>query len=138
MSVPQVSSAFEAHPELVENLDKRAKPVSIGPDRLLFRCGDMPLGVYILKKGTAKLTSQSDGDAIQTIHAGAGSLFGLSAVIGAKPYSLTAEALQGAELSLLTCEDFIRLMQSEPKLSFRVLQVLAQEVRFARETLSHL
>jgi CRP-like cAMP-binding protein len=138
MSMPQATSAFEAHPELVAKLDKQARPVALRPDRLLFRRGDMPLGVYILKKGKARLTSQSDGDAIQAIHAGPGSLFGLSAVIEAKPYSLTAEAMEGAELSLLTCEDFLHLMQIEPSLSFRALKVLAQEVRFARETLSHL
>jgi CRP-like cAMP-binding protein len=68
---------------------------------------------------------------------GAGSLLGLPAVIGAKPYSLTAEALEGAELSLLTREDFIDLMQTDPLLSFQVLRVLAEEVRFARESLLH-
>jgi CRP-like cAMP-binding protein len=84
------------------------------------------------------LTSQSSGDAILRIRAGVGSLLGVPAVIGAKPYSLTAEAIEGAEISLLSCEDFVKLMQTEPALAFRVLQVLAEEVRFARESLSHL
>jgi CRP/FNR family transcriptional regulator, polysaccharide utilization system transcription regulator len=137
-SVPQASSAFVAHPELINELEKRASPVAFGSDRVLFRQGDLPIGIYILRKGKARLTSQSDGDAIQTIEAGVGSLFGLSAVIGNKPYSLSAEALEGAELSLLTCEDFIQLMQTEPSMSFRVLEVLAEELRFARETLAHL
>jgi hypothetical protein len=60
------------------------------------------------------------------------------AVVGTQPYTLTAEALDGAELSLLTSEDFIHLMKTEPSLSFRVLQVLAEEVRFGRVALSHL
>lgn len=138
LSVPQVSSAFVGHSELIAELEKWAEPITLGPKRVLFRQGDAPVGVYILRKGTAILTSQSDGDAVQTVQAGAGSLFGLSAVIGARPYSLTAEALEGAELSLLTCEDFVRLMCTEPALAFRALQVLAEELRFARETLSHL
>jgi CRP-like cAMP-binding protein len=60
------------------------------------------------------------------------------AVIGAKPYSLTAIVQEGAEVSTLSGEDFIHLMRTDPLLSFHVLRVLAEEVRFAREALAHL
>ena len=138
MSVEKVSSAFVADPELVSELEKRAQPIAVAPDRVLFRQGDEPKGVYILRKGLAKLTSKSDGDAILSVRAGAGSLLGVPAVVGGRPYSLTAEAMDGAELSLLGSEDFVHLMHTEPALSFRVLQVLAEEVRFARESIAHL
>jgi CRP-like cAMP-binding protein len=94
--VPHVSSAFVAHPELIYELERRAQPVALASDQVLFRRGDHPIGIYILEKGNARLTSRSDGDAIQTVEAGAGSLFGLSATIGDKPYSLTPKALEGA------------------------------------------
>ena len=45
--------------------------------------------------------------------------------------------MDGAELNLVTREDFVSLMQTEPVLSFQVLKVLAEEVRFARESLLH-
>jgi len=77
-----------------------------------------------------------EGKEVLTARVGAGSLLGVPAVIGAKPYSLTAEATKGAELSLLTTEYFVHLMHTEPELSFRLLQVLAAEVRFAREPYS--
>ena len=134
----QVSSAFVADPDLVLELEKRAKPVVFGRDRVLFHQGDKPKGVYILKKGAAILTNMSDGDALLKVEAGPGSLLGVPAVVGAKPYSLTVEAVEGAEVSVLTVEDFVRLMHTEPTLSFRVLQVLAEEVRFAREALASL
>ncbi len=136
--MPQVSSAFVADPELIEELEKRAKPIEVPANRVLFRQGDAPTGVYLIRKGVASLTSQSDGDALLDVQAGAGSLLGVPAVVGGKPYSLTAQALDGAEVSLLTCDEFVHLMHTEPTLSFRVLQVLAEEVRFAREALSHL
>lgn len=132
------SSAFVADPELVSELEKRAQPVTVAADHLLFRQGEEPRGVYILRKGLAKLTSRSDGDVILSVQAGAGSLLGVPAVVGGKPYSLTAEALDGAELSLLSNADFVHLMHTEPALSFRVLQVLAEEVRFARESIADL
>jgi hypothetical protein len=45
--------------------------------------------------------------------------------------------MKGAELSLLTAGYFVHLMHVEPALSFRLLQVLAAEVRFSREVCSH-
>ena len=85
MSVDKVSSAFVADPELVSELEKRAHPIAVAPDRVLFRQGDKPKGVYILRKGLAKLTSRSDGDAILTVQAGVGSLLGVPAGVGGKP-----------------------------------------------------
>jgi CRP-like cAMP-binding protein len=138
-AMSQISTSFIADPELFQLLKERAQTIAVGPDRVLFRQGDPPAGVYLLKSGDARLSSISDsGDEIFNVKVGAGSLLGLPAVIGMKPYSLTAEVLDGAELSMLTCEDFVVLMQSEPTMPFRLLQVLAAEVRFARETLAHL
>jgi len=138
MSVAHSSSAFVADPELLEDLEKRAKPVAIGVDRVIFRQGDAPKGVFIVCKGVVRLTTRSDGDAVLSVQAACGSLLGVSAVVGAKPYSLTAEALLGSEIKVLSSDEFIHLMRTEPNLSFRVLQVLAEEIRFARESLSHL
>lgn len=84
------------------------------------------------------LTSRSDADAVLCVQAGAGSLLGVPAVVGAKPYSFSARALDGAGLSMLKSDEFIHLMKTELSLSFRVSQVLAEEVRFGREALSHL
>lgn len=119
-------------------LEKRATPIDLGSNRVLFRQGDPPFGVFLLRKGTATLTRRMDAEEVLTVRAGAGSLLGVPAVIGAKPYSLTAEATRGAEISLLTGGYFVHLMHTEPGLSFHVLQVLAEEVRFAREALSGL
>jgi len=138
LSVNQASSAFVADPELIEALQMRAKPAALGPGGVLFREGEAPTGVFIVRKGSATLTSQSDGDAVLSVQAGAGSLLGLPAAIGGKPYTLTAQASDGGEFDVVSREDFVQLMQTEAQLSFRVLQVLAAEVRFAREALSHL
>ncbi|HEX9201244.1 MAG TPA: cyclic nucleotide-binding domain-containing protein [Acidobacteriaceae bacterium] len=136
--VTQVSSAFVADAELIRELEKCSRPVAAGSDKVLFREGDAPVGVYILRKGMARLTNSSEGELALSIRAGAGSLLGLPAVIATKPYTLTAEALDGAELSLVTCDAFLDLMQTNPSVAFRVLQVLAEEVRFARESVGRI
>lgn len=134
----EISSAFVADPELVQKLEKRATPLAIAANRILFRQGGAPSGVYILKKGTILLTSRFNGEEILSVQAGPGSLIGVPAAIGTKPYSLTAKALEGAEISLVTCKDFVNLLEMEPAMSFEVLKLLAEEVRFAREAVSRL
>jgi CRP-like cAMP-binding protein len=133
LPVPLVSSAFVADPELIAELENIAESAPVGADRVLFRQGDAPTGVYIVRKGTATLTSGTNGVKIMKFYAGEGSLLGVPAVVGGKLYSLTAEASPDAEIGVVTCEDFLHLMHTEPLLAFRVLQVLAEEVRSARE-----
>ena len=60
----------------------------------------------------------------------------LRAVIGPKPYSLTAEALPGGRADVVTADEFIPLMQGDPRLALHVLQIRASEVRIAREALT--
>ena len=133
----QISSAFVADPQLLEELDKRSTHFAVGASTVLFREGDAPTGVYIVCKGAAILSSGENGDAVLNVEAGPGSLLGVPAVVGSKAYSLTAVAKPGAELGVITGSDFVDLMQTDPHLAFQVLRVLAEEVRFARESLLH-
>ena len=127
-------SAFLADPELIQALEKHAIEVSCGGDYVLFRQGDPPVGLFILNKGEVTLSMTSPaGDSLLSIQVGAGSLLGLPGLVSSEPYTLTAVAGSGAELSFLAHDDFNALMQSDPRLSLMVLQVLASEVRTARK-----
>jgi CRP-like cAMP-binding protein len=129
-------SAFIAGPDLIAALEKRASEVPCAADKVLFRQGDIPAGLYILHKGEVALTMDSpSGNAILSTQAAAGSLLGLPGLIGNEPYTLTATAGAGAELSFVTRDDFLALMQSDPLLSIPILQVLAAEVRSARNAI---
>jgi len=57
---------------------------------------------------------------------------GLPAIIGDRPYSLTAVAHAHAEVRFVTRDVFSRLMLSEPALATIILKVLAAEVHGAR------
>jgi CRP-like cAMP-binding protein len=132
-------TAFVADPELIDALEKRAIEFSCDADCVLFHQGDAPAGLYILRKGEVGLTMYSPGGsrAILSTHACAGSLLGLPGLIGNEPYTLTAVAARGAELSFVTRDDFLALMQSDPHSSLRILQILAAEVRSARDAILH-
>lgn len=73
-----------------------------------------------------------EGEQIMRVPVAGGSLLGLPGLIGNKPYSLTAVASSGAELSYVAREDFFQLMLNSPTLSVKLLRVLAAEVRSAR------
>ena len=132
-------SAFVADPELIQALKKRSTAISCDADRVLFNQGDHPKGLYILDQGETTITMASPaGQQLISIQAHAGSLLGLPGLIGNEPYTLTAIARSGARLSFVPREEFTSLMRTNPLLSLKMLQVLAAEVRSARQALSNL
>ena len=131
------SSAFIADRELIEALEKRSTTVACEEDRILFKQGDVPAGLFILRAGKATLSMNSPaGEVLMCVSVSAGSVLGLPGLIGNQPYTLTAKAFKGAELGFVAREDFSHMMLTEPSMSLRVLRVLAAEVRTARFALS--
>lgn len=129
-------SAFVADPKLIQALGQRAIELSCGAESVLFHQGDKPAGVYILHKGEVTLTMTSlSGEAILSAQAAPGSVLGLPGLIGDEPYTLTATARSGAKLGFIARDDFTAVMQSDPSMSLKVLQVLAAEVRSARHAI---
>jgi CRP-like cAMP-binding protein len=130
------ATAFVADRELIVELKKHAARVDCAEDRVLFKQGDAPGGLYIFCGGEAWMTLKSStGDEVMQLSAEVGSLLGLPAVIGNVPYSLSARAKKGALVSFIPREDFSRLMLTDPSISGGVLRVLAAEVRTARAAL---
>jgi len=132
------SSAFVADPELIHALEEKSTPIACGEERVIFKQGDHPEGLYILDQGELTLTMTSPGgQQVMEFQAHPGSLLGLPGLIGEGPYTLSAIARDGARLSFVTRDQFTQLMQADPHLSFKILQVLAAELRSARQALSH-
>ena len=132
-------SAFVADRELILALEKRSEPIACEEDRVLFRQGDAPNGLYILHEGEATLTMESAaGEVVLSVHPPAGSLLGLPGLIGNEPYSLSATVRKGAQLGFVARDDFAGLMLEDPQLSLKILQVLAAEVRSARRAMFNL
>ena len=130
------ASTFVADPDLILALQKRSVPVLCNKNCVLFFQGDPSEGLYILNDGEVTLTMASDSaDPIASVSAAPGSLLGLPALVGNQPYTLTATAQPGARLSFITSEDFNSLMQNDSLMALKVLQVLAAEVRSARNAI---
>jgi CRP/FNR family cyclic AMP-dependent transcriptional regulator len=129
-------AAFVADPELLEALEEHASALPCESDKVLFEQGDPAVGLYILHAGRATLSMAADGNTILTVETGPGALLGLPGLIGNQPYTMTGTAYAGADVRFIDRREFTALMHTHPKLSFKILQVLAAEVRTARAALS--
>lgn len=129
-------SAFIADSELVDALERHSLPFPCGQDQVLFRQGEPPTGVYILREGRVTLSMDgTGGDTVMCVEIGAGSLLGLPGLLANQPYSMTARAQQGAQVRYISRAEFTEFMQNSPQLALKILQVLAAEVRTARQAL---
>ena len=132
-------SAFIADADLLKVLNGNSEPAYCQQDRVLFRQGDEPHGLFLLLKGEARLTMTSEsGELLVSSRAVSGSILGLPGLIGNSPYTLEAVALAGAHVTYVSRESFTERMQSDPMLLLKILHVLAAEVRTARFALSHM
>jgi CRP-like cAMP-binding protein len=132
-------SAFVADPELIQALEKHSTAITCEADRVLFNQGDHPKGLYILDKGETIITMASPtGEQLMSIQAHVGSLLGLPGLIGNKPYTLSAIARNGAQLSYIPRDQFSSLMRTEPMLALKMVQVIAAELRSARQALANM
>jgi CRP-like cAMP-binding protein len=130
------ASAFVADPGLVEALKQHSSPVTCDEDRVLFNQGDSPDGLYIFHRGGVRLIMRSQmGDTLMNMPAIEGSLLGLPGLVGGSPYSLSALAQKGAQVSFVSREEFAKVMLSVPAIAVGILRVLAAEVRTARMAL---
>ncbi len=127
-------AAFVADPELIRALDARSTPVPCESERVLFRQDEAAVGIFLIHKGTVTLSVMAqDGHSLFAAQAQPGSILGLPGVISHQPYTLSATASVEAEISFVSRTDLTALMQADPLLSLKMLEVLAAEVRSARK-----
>ena len=129
---------FVADPELAEALEACSTAFVPNEDHVLFRQGEVPAALYFVKKGCVALAMESHDRIVMCVQAGPGSLVGLPAVVGNKPYTMTAAPCADAVILQVSRQSFELLLAESPALAMKVLQVLAAEIRLARNAMMHL
>jgi len=128
-------SEYQASAELIAKFDQRAVQVVCTNDEFLFEFGDTATSVHFVKKGEVRLLMPVSRTRAMGFRAGAGSLVGLPAAFSNEPYSMSALALKGTELGVMSRERFCELIATSPAFSFDVLRILAAETRSARRAI---
>lgn len=99
---------------------------------VLFMEGEPVRGLYVLCSGRVKLTASSpQGRSVIIRVANAGEVLGLSGTISDMTYVASAETLEPTQVNFLPRADFLRFLQRQPEVSFRVAQHLSMELRRA-------
>lgn len=101
---------------------------------LLFIEGQRPRGIFVLCSGQAKLsTSSRDGKTIITGISKAGDVLGLSAVIAAHAYEVTAEMIEPGQANFISRESLLQLAKERSEVGFRIGQQISLDYFSAYE-----
>jgi CRP-like cAMP-binding protein len=114
-----------------------ASPLSRPRNTVLFQQGDSPVGVYVVRKGTVRMSVKAGDSEVLMRVAHAGSVLGLPGVLGNKPYSLTAITVQPTELGFVPADTLVQAIRTNPVLGLQVLQLLSEDVRAARGAIAN-
>ena len=98
-------------PSLRDELSKLCFRVSLPCGAIVFREGDEPNGVLILRKGRTKVVMTSlEGRTVILYVAGPGEILGLSSAISNSKRQVTAISTEPCELDLVRREDFLAFL----------------------------
>jgi CRP-like cAMP-binding protein len=96
---------------------------------IIFRRGDLPLGLFSVRRGVVKIESLSeDGDAHTLRLAGAGGLLGYRTFFSGESYKNTAIAVEEASVCFLPRKEVLNLFQCHPELGFKLISQLSSDL----------
>ncbi|EKD28469.1 MAG: hypothetical protein ACD_79C00291G0004 [uncultured bacterium] len=113
--------------EQLQNTCKHLKKVPYAKDEIVFREGDQPSHIYIIKNGRIKIVKSIDETPLEIITFEIGQCFGETSVIGIKPHAATAVAIEDAELIVLSRQALMTFFQSDKELFSILILNIARE-----------
>lgn len=95
---------------------------------VLFVEGQVPRGIFVLCKGTVKLSINSPSGRTMIVEiAEPGDVLGLSATISGRPYEVTAETVDPCQLNFVKRDDFIPFLKDHVQACFKVAEQLSEK-----------
>jgi CRP/FNR family transcriptional regulator, cyclic AMP receptor protein len=114
----------------IEELTKIVSVKKYGPDAAIFFQGDPSDSLYMLLKGSVKVTQASEDGREKILDIlGPGEIFGEFAMLDGHPRSATVTTCEPAELASISHKDFRNFVASRPEVLWKVLQALCERVR---------
>lgn len=130
-------TAYLRDAELFQGLDpatlaaiaQAARRRAVRAGGYLFRQGDPADRLYVLTRGSVKLTqSNPEGDQVLLRVVGVGETFGANAPLGNMRYPATAQAVPAGAVLVWDGPTMLRLMEAYPHLAINTVRVLAARV----------
>jgi uncharacterized membrane protein len=126
-SVPLFSSLTnEDAQELLTLLQSRAIPAGTS----LFHAGELGDAMYLIQSGRVRIAvKDAEGKQIVLAELAQGDFFGEMAIIDGKQRSANAAVIEDAQLSVLSREDFLRFINTNPGVALEMLSAVFQRLR---------
>jgi len=121
-------------PEPLQTFDSIRCVTAYPKGALLFVEGQAPVGIFLLCKGSVKMSVCAGSGKIVVVRmAKPGEILGLSATLSDRPYELTAETAEACQVSFVKQNAYLRFLQDYPEACFKVTQQLSERYRLACE-----
>jgi CRP/FNR family transcriptional regulator len=106
---------------------------------VLFVEGEEPRGLFILCRGRVKLTTSStEGKTLIVKIAEPGEVLGVSATMLGRPYEVSAETLEPAQVNFIRRDNFMTFLQTYPEACMHTAQQLSEKYHAAQREIRSL
>ncbi len=115
-------------PDELAELWARAIPRRFEPGEAVFRRGDPGATVYVVQEGHVAVTVPGERDGELVARLGPGDVFGEMAILDEGPRRADATAEGGSSVLEIAREDFLRFLQSRPRVAERLVALLGRRL----------
>jgi CRP-like cAMP-binding protein len=127
------------NPGEVEQLLRIVTIREVPKGELIFLEGDDAVGFYILLRGSVRVYKASPEGREHTLHRiKPGQVFAEAAVFHGNKYPANCEALLGSTVAFFPKVDFVRLIESNPQMSLKMIASMAAFLRDFNQTIEML
>jgi len=129
----------EMNEEEIDDLTALAQIKKLEKDNTVFHAGDPADAVFVVASGRVKVViTSSDGKEFILTVLGAGQVFGEMALLESAPRSASVVTLSAVEVLVISRSDFQRLLESNPRISLRLMAILSRRLRRANSKMESL
>jgi len=129
----------EMNEEEIDDLTTLAQIKKLDKDTTVFHAGDPADAVFVVASGRVKVViTSSDGKEFILTVLGAGQVFGEMALLESAPRSASVVTLSAVEVLVISRADFQRLLDSNARISQRLMAILSRRLRRANAKMESL
>lgn len=119
-------------PDALQAFDQIKEVSQLPRGSTIFAEGRPSRGIFLLCQGRAKLSVCSEaGKRLMLRVAGPGEVLGLSATMSGKPYEVTAELLDNAQVAFVRRKDLLKFLKENQDACMQIVHLLSQDLHTA-------
>ena len=104
----------------------------------IVRQGEMGDCMYVIQEGQVEIICENNGEEVCLAIREAGEFFGEMAIFERTVRSATVRALGPARILTIDKKKFLRRIQEDPTLAFRIVEIMSRRIRELSEEVSQL